>query len=66
MKVVSIPNRSMYIICSVVNLLTCLVWLVVLIIVRQLYVISSTVSVRCLFPRCPLHISNGRGTPGSM
>ena len=31
---------------------------------HQLYVISSTVSVSCLFPRCPLHISNGRGTPG--
>ena len=60
------PNRSVYVFYSVMSLLTCLVLLAILIIVHQPYVISSTVSVRCLFPRCPLHISNGRGNPSSM
>ena len=60
------PNRSVNVFYSVMSLLTCLVLLAILIIVHQRYVISSTVSVRCLFPRCPLHISNGRGNPSSM
>ena len=52
----SFHHRFMCPICSTGNLSTCLVWLVVMRIVHQLYVVSSTVSVRCLFPRCPLHI----------
>ena len=50
------PNRSVNVFYSVMSLLTYFVLLAILIIVHQRYVVSSTVSVRCLFPRCPLHI----------